>query len=201
MLPTAVCIPTGPLSSIHGEKPTASADYFDIVQKLYIAYYQRPADPAGLKYWADQIEASGGDASAVVSAFANSPESQALYSTIDTNTIGSVIDAIYLALFNRAPDPAGKLFYINGFNSGRFSPGDIALSVLNGATDDDNTAIQNKVQVANQFTTQVDGRSLADPDFGTGTSFSATYSGDTDAQAARDLLKTVTSSPASVLTS
>ncbi|MDY0106850.1 MAG: DUF4214 domain-containing protein, partial [Giesbergeria sp.] len=110
-----------------------AADHFEIVQKLYIAYYQRPADPAGLKYWADQIAANGGDTSAVVAAFANSPESLALYSAIDATNIGDVIDKIYLALFNRAPDPAGKQFYINGFNAGTFTPGAIALSVLNGA--------------------------------------------------------------------
>ena len=40
----------------------AATSYFDIVQKLYIAYYQRPADPAGLKYWADRIDAANGDA-------------------------------------------------------------------------------------------------------------------------------------------
>ena len=37
----------------------AAADYFEIVQKIYIAYYQRPADPAGLKYWADNITHNG----------------------------------------------------------------------------------------------------------------------------------------------
>ena len=177
----------------------AAADYFDIVQKLYIAYYQRPADPGGLKYWADQISANGGNASTVVSAFAASPEAVALYSTVDSTTIDGVIDQIYLALFNRTPDAAGKKFYVDGFTAGTFTPGAIALDVLNGARSDDNTAILNKVQVANLFTAQVDGRALTDADFGTGTSFQATYSGSTDAQAARDILKAVTSSPATVL--
>ena len=89
----------------------AAANYFDIVQKLYIAYYQRPADPAGLKYWADQIEAKGGNASAVVNAFANSPESVALYGTINATTIGGVIDKIYLALFNRVKAKSASIPY------------------------------------------------------------------------------------------
>ena len=29
----------------------AAAAYFDQIQKIYIAFYQRPADPAGLRYW------------------------------------------------------------------------------------------------------------------------------------------------------
>ena len=177
----------------------AAAAYFETVQKIYIAFYQRPADPAGLEYWAKRIDAASGDAAAVVSAFATSPEAVALYGPIDATTIGTVIDKIYLALFNKAPDAAGKQFYVDGFTSGKFTAGTIALNILNGAANDDAVAIANKLQVANEFTKQVDGRALDDAYFGTGSSFNATYSGDADAQAARDILKTVTSSPATVL--
>ena len=177
----------------------AAATHFQTVQKIYIAFYQRPADPAGLKYWADRIDVAGGDASAVVAAFANSPEAVALYGTIDATTIGSVVDKIYMALFNKAPDAAGKQFYVDGFNAGTFTPGTIALNILNGAMGDDAVAVNNKAQVANSFTQQVDGRALTDASFGTGNSFNATYKGDTDATAARDILKNVTSSPATVL--
>ena len=177
----------------------AAATHFQTVQKIYIAFYQRPADPAGLKYWADRIDVAGGDASAVVAAFATSPEAVALYGTIDATTIGSVVDKIYMALFNKAPDAAGKQFYVDGFNAGTFTPGTIALNILNGATGDDAVAINNKAQVANSFTQQVDGRALNDVSFGTGSSFNATYQGDADATAARDILKNVTSSPATVL--
>ncbi len=177
----------------------AAATHFQTVQKIYIAFYQRPADPAGLKYWADRIDVAGGDASAVVAAFANSPEAVALYGTIDATTIGSVVDKIYMALFNKAPDAAGKQFYVDGFNAGTFTPGTIALNILNGAMGDDAVAVNNKAQVANSFTQQVDGRALTDASFGTGNSFNATYKGDTDATAARDILKNVTSNPATVL--
>ena len=108
----------------------AAAAYFDTVQKIFIAFYQRPADPAGLKYWADRIDAANGDAAAVVSAFATSPEAVALYGTIDATTIGTVIDKIYLALFNKAPDAAGKKFYVDGFTAGTFTAGTIALNIL-----------------------------------------------------------------------
>ena len=177
----------------------AAATHFQTVQKIYIAFYQRPADPAGLKYWADRIDVAGGDASAVVAAFANSPEAVALYGTIDATTIGSVVDKIYMALFNKAPDAAGKQFYVDGFNAGTFTPGTIALNVLNGAMGDDAVAVNNKVQVANSFTQQVDGRALTDAAFGTGGISNATYKGDADATAARDILKNVTSSPATLL--
>lgn len=179
----------------------AFAAYLDAVQKIYIAFYQRPADPAGLRYWAQRMDTAGGDQAAVIDAFATSPEAVALYGPIDASTIGTVVDAIYLALYNRAPDADGKKFYVDGFNAGTFTPGTIALNILNGASNDDAVAIANKLVVANQFTQQVDGRALTDPDFGIGSSFNfnVTYAGDADAVAARDILKAVTSSPATVL--
>lgn len=177
----------------------AFAAYLDAVQKIYIAFYQRPADPAGLRYWAQRMDAAGGDQAAVIDAFATSPEAVALYGPIDASTIGTVVDAIYLALYNRAPDAGGKKFYVDGFNAGTFTPGTIALNILNGASNDDAVAIANKLVVANQFTQQVDGRALTNPDFGIGSSFNVTYAGDADAVAARDILKAVTSSPSTVL--
>ena len=63
--------------------------YFTDVQKIYIAFYQRPADPAGLRYWAQRMEAAGGDQAAVIDAFANSAEATDLYGAINSTTIGA----------------------------------------------------------------------------------------------------------------
>jgi Ca2+-binding RTX toxin-like protein len=172
--------------------------FFNDVQKLYIAYYQRPADPSGLRFWAQSLEAAGGSLAGIIDAFATSAEATALYGTINASTIGNVIDSIYQALFGRAPDTTGRQYYIDGFTSGRFTAGSIVLDILNGARNADAVAIANKLAVANQFTSAVDGRSLSDPAFGTGTSFAATYAGNADAQAARAFLATVTSNPATV---
>lgn len=175
----------------------AVADYFDTVQKIYIAFYQRPADPAGLRYWAQRAEAAGSEA-AVINAFANSAEATDLYGPIDNDTIGDVIDSLYQALFNRAPDEAGKTFYVQAFQNGELTAGNIALAVLNAAQGDDRVAIDNKLTVANEFTAQVDGRDLTDPAFGTGSTFAVTYNAD-DVEAARAILAGVTADPATVL--
>jgi hypothetical protein len=37
------------------------AVYSDDVQKIYIAYYGRPADAVGLAFWESQLEATGGN--------------------------------------------------------------------------------------------------------------------------------------------
>ena len=144
----------------------AAAAYFDQIQKIYIAFYQRPADPAGLRHWADKVNDAGGDLSPLINTFATSPEAVRLYGTIDASTIGSVIDSLYLALYDRAPDTAGRQFFMDGFSTGVFTPASIALAVLAGARSSDAVAIEHKLQVANEFTQQVDGRPLSDPAFG-----------------------------------
>lgn len=45
-----------------------------LVHQMYIAYYQRPADPDGLQYWVDQLEQNG-DWTAVSAAF-GAPENE-----------------------------------------------------------------------------------------------------------------------------
>jgi hypothetical protein len=175
-----------------------SLQSYTTVQDLYIAYYQRPGDPSGLKFWAQMLEAPGTTLEQVEAAFGNAPESQALYGPINSSTISTVIDSMYMAMFNRLPDAAGKQFYIDGFNAGTFTPTSIAYNILIGATGADAVAIDNKELVANDFSQTVDGRTFADPNFGNGPNFNATYEGDADAVAARAGLATVTSDPTTV---
>lgn len=166
----------------------ARADYFDDIQNLYIAYYQRPADPEGLVYWADRLDAAGGDMTAIINAFATSAESTALYGDINSDTISDVVTDIYQALFGRAPESEGLNYYVNGFNAGTFTAGTIALDILNGAQNDDRLAINNKVEAAMQFT------QVLDPDLDA-LELQGTYEGDADAQAGREFLAQVTHDP------
>jgi hypothetical protein len=177
----------------------AVADHFNAVQKLYIAYYQRPADPAGLKYWALRLDAANGDATEIIDSFANAAESRELYGEINESSIGKVIDAIYQVLFGRLPEEAGKAFFISEFAAGRLTEGNITLGILNGAQNADQVAIANKLAVANVFSALVDGRPLTDPAFGNGAEFAMPYAGKEDADSARELLSKVTADPTSVL--
>ncbi|MDM7322434.1 MAG: hypothetical protein P3W87_003940 [Gammaproteobacteria bacterium] len=171
----------------------AFRDYLDQVQKVYIAYYQRPADPEGLRYWAQRMDVSGGDLKEVIDAFATSEEAQRLYGTIDKDTIGGVVDKIYKALFDREPDAEGRQFYIEGFSKGSFTAGSIVLDILNGARDNDAIAIQNKLEAAQLFTQMLNPKLDGSPSL-------ATYSGKQDEEAAREWLKSVKSDPKTLKT-
>lgn len=176
----------------------AASAYFETVQKIYIAFYQRPADPAGLKYWAEQIDKAGGNPNAVITAFGTSPEAQELYGDIDADTIGDVIDAVYQAAFGRAAEQEEIDYWAEGFNAGTITASSMALAVVLGAQNDDLATIDNKLEVANEFTAQVDGRPLTDAGFGVGP-FAATYAGNDDAVSARDVLVNVTADPDTIL--
>ncbi len=176
----------------------AASSYFDQVQQIYTAFYQRPADPGGLLFWSQMAAVNGGDLSKVINAFATSAEATALYGAITTANVGDVVNSIYKVLFGRDADAAGKKFYVDGFAAGAFTAGKIALNILNGAQNSDLIAINNKTAAANVFTSAVDGRPMSDAGFGASGSFAATYSGNADVVAARAWLATVGSDPASV---
>ena len=125
----------------------ATAATIQTVQKIYIAFYQRPADAEGLAYWADRLEAAKDDLQEIIDGFATSLEAQTLYGPINSATIGSVINAIYQGLFGRGVDPEGLDFYSQGFSSGAFTAGTITLAILNGAREQDKQIIEDRKSV------------------------------------------------------
>ncbi|WP_288463580.1 DUF4214 domain-containing protein [uncultured Pseudomonas sp.] len=130
----------------------AASDYTNQIQQIYLAYLGRPADPAGLAYWADQVDSQGGDLSLVLSGFAASEESAALYGDMSTN---QAISAIYTNLFKREADDAGVAYWQAQIEGGAVDPAQAALAILLGAQDNDITAASNKLTAANAFTASV----------------------------------------------
>lgn len=150
-----------------------------LVQKLYVAYYGRPADPVGLEVWALAIDANKGQVStAIVNAFGASAESTALFGNMSTS---QKVNAIYKQLFGRDAEPAGLLAWATAIDDGRVSAAGAALEILNGAAGDDKTTINNKLKAAAAFTAALDT-----------TAEITAYSGDTVANAARSFLAGVT---------
>jgi hypothetical protein len=162
-----------------------ATDYLNAVHKVYIAYYQRPADPGGLHWWNEEkLVPANGNLNEIIDAYANSEEANRLYGPINETTIGGVIDKIYNGLFNRAPDEAGKNWYISEYIKGTFTPGTIALSILDGARGNDLVCINHKLDYARMF---VD---VLDPDQNGQGPYTYVYGADDEADA-RNLLSTI----------
>jgi hypothetical protein len=142
--------------------PTVPSDYFTDVQKIYIGYYQRPADPAGLVFWVNGLATidtnhnalieQGEDIKWAVDQFAASLESQKIYGgTITSANINMVVDGIYMGLFNRHAEADGLAFWVNSFNTGASTPGTIVWEISRGAQGPDYDCLMNKVTASNRF--------------------------------------------------
>jgi len=125
----------------------------DYVQKSYVAYYGRPADPAGQDYWALRMDSEGQSLNAIIGAFGNSDEFNRRYGGL---SFTALVTRIYQQALGRDPDPAGLAFYVGELQAGRRTLQSITLDVLNGATTaPDATVVANKLQVAAYFTVRV----------------------------------------------
>ncbi len=157
----------------HRSTKVVASDYEEVVQQLYISYFGRPADPAGLANFEAQLLAAGAptdiqllvpayDTNAAVKtlidAFGTSAESQTLYGS---GTTEEFIDAIFEHVLSRTPQAAGLQFW-EGQLGGGLSKGNAALAIMAGALVNnstqgqlDATLIQNRITVAEQFTASV----------------------------------------------
>jgi S-layer protein len=119
------------------------------VQSLYIAYFNRPADPIGLAYWVDQIDNKGQTMTSVANNFALQPEYASNFTGMNTTQI---VNQLYVNLFNHGADLPGLTYWVSQVNSGAMTMGKLALAVLSGATGADATAITSKQGAAATFT-------------------------------------------------
>lgn len=137
----------------------ATQDQINDLASLYAGYFNRAADPAGLQFWIDQIDA-GRAFNTIAADFAASPEAEALYPYLVTPGVSNPTDfitSIYENLFNRAPDAAGLSFWSGVLADGTVSVADFIEAIINGAVDDpaegtfDATTLSNKIEVSLDF--------------------------------------------------
>jgi S-layer protein len=148
------------------------------IQKMYIAYFGRPADTIGLQYWADKTEAQ------IIAGFSASSESQALFGNQGS---AAKVNAIYNNLFARDAEPAGLQYWVQKLESGEVSQAEAMYTILNNAGAGDSTAVANKLAAAEAFTAQID----TTPEI-------LGYSGANAAQSAREWLGKVNANASSL---
>jgi len=152
----------------------------DLIQKLYIAFYGRPADPGGLRYWASQLpDNAAPDSPAVrdlIVRFINSDEARARVIADPTNLTDLLIDKIYSNAFGRNATATEKSSF-----SGK-SVADVLISVVSVQYGLDYANLNEKLAYATWFTNYLDPNGDGIPnDDATGTKYAATYSGIADA--------------------
>jgi len=130
------------------------------VQQLYLAYFGRPAEQAGLTYWTSQANANVTDISA---AFAQSPEYTGVYGSL---TRAQTVDTLYQNLFGRSAASNELNYWVNSTD---VSVSNLALALVNGATGTDRLLLDTKAQYAATITSNSGAA-------GTQTSVSTAYS-------------------------
>jgi len=127
--------------------------YTEAVQKLYVAYFSRPADAAGLTYWENVVAKANGSTAAVSAAFAASDEYKM---TFAGQSAYQIIDTVYQNLFGRPAEAAALTFWGQGLLNGAFTIDNAVTAIAAGAQGADKTAYTNKVAAATAFSAALD---------------------------------------------
>ena len=129
------------------------------LQQQYIAYFGRPGDPAGIKYWST----SG----LTEKQFAEKIHAQDEYknTTISTKSTEEQVNTLYTNLFGRQADAAGLIYWTAEIEAGRKALSSLALDLIWAASNPiaanttqgeaDALALTNKVAAAKSFTADV----------------------------------------------
>lgn len=129
----------------------ASATSLEYVQKMFIAYFGRPAAPTGQDYYGQLVDA--GQIAALQDDFWSSLESQTLFNQPTTE---GKVNAIFNQLFGRDAELNGLTYWTSEINLGNVSLPSAALTILNGAGAADLAVFNAKMDVANAFTAEID---------------------------------------------
>ena len=132
-------------------------DYTHDIQQLYVAYFGRPAETAGLAQWQGYLQTH--TIAEAASAFAGSLEYQTQYPA--SLTPYARVNAIYHNLFNRAALPLELHDWGQTLIDGTYSIDQIVRIVANGARDTvggapDLTTLTEKIAAATTFTNALD---------------------------------------------
>lgn len=129
----------------------------DLIQQLYVAYFNRPADVAGLNFWLNAMTA-GATIDQISKSFNGAKEYTDAYAG---KSAENIVDTVYMNLFGRHAEAGGLDFWGPKVQSGAISVADLVKVIAAGAVNADGTpnadgvAYANKVTAAEAFTTEI----------------------------------------------
>jgi hypothetical protein len=153
------------------------------VQKLYVAFFNRPGDALGQAFWEGKMDAGMTEAQ-VAASFAQSTEYTSVYGSLTT---AQTVSTLYTNLFGRSAAAGEITFWGLRLLNGQETVASIARTLANSAQGTDATAIANKISAATSFT---NGLTTTDQIVG--------YSGTAANNVAKAWLATVTSDAATL---
>lgn len=123
------------------------------VQELYISYFSRPADYAGLSYWTNALANNPNALQEMSRQFSVSQEYRDTYAGMDNRA--KVIE-VYDNLFSRQAEAAGIDYWANLLNTNQITIDNMVTKIADGAQGNDQFALNAKVAAAAVFTERLD---------------------------------------------
>jgi hypothetical protein len=130
-----------------------ATDYKNEVQKLYVAYFSRPADVAGLNYWTQILANNPAGYELISHTFATSPEYQQAYAGMNNS---QVVDTVYMHLFSRHAESGGLAYWTDLLDRHVVTVDNVVRDISKAAVNQDKFAYDAKVAVAGAFSTRLD---------------------------------------------
>ena len=118
------------------------------ITQLYLGYMGRAADPDGLNFWVEQLDA-GASLVDVAYSFSLSDEYLGIYGGLSN---AQLLDQIYANLFDRLPDAEGQVYWLNELANGK-PVARLLVDVMSGAQGNDRIILENTTIVSKDWTT------------------------------------------------
>ena len=96
------------------------------IARLYLTYFNRAPDQAGLDHWVARHRA-GMSLTAIAETFAKTPEFQALYGSL---TDEQFVTRVYRNLLGRDPDPVGLAYWRGQLSGGALTRGEVIGQIM-----------------------------------------------------------------------
>ncbi len=129
----------------------------DDITNLYVGYFNRAPDAAGLNFWVAQRN-GGASLAGIANSFSLVPEATNLYGFLSAPLVGSsasFLTSVYANLFNRVAnattDAAGFTYWQNQLTAPGAVIGRIIVDIISGAQGDDALVVANKSTVGKAF--------------------------------------------------
>ncbi len=115
----------GAISTEPLDEPAASPAPTNVhsIHRLYLAYFNREPDAAGLWFWVDRF-AEGTSLRSIADQFAKSPEYIEIYGQLDD---AAFIDQVYVSVLGRLPDGGGRSHWLGRLSTG-LSRGELVVA-------------------------------------------------------------------------
>lgn len=123
------------------------------IQELYVAYFNRPADVAGLDYWKDALDANPDALQELSHNFSTSQEYRDTFAGMDNR---AVVNEVYMNLFGRAAETAGVDYWANLLDNRMVTIDNVVTQIADGAEGQDEVAFMGKIAAAALFTDRLD---------------------------------------------